>query len=267
MKKIICLIAAVLTVLSLGACRDGEAPKQTPSPTPVISSESAQNEAFVYVGRGEDYKSYKVSYSGDMTADMLILKLSEVTGWNLTLSEPVISGKSGMTIDFSKLSSVYTGRAPGAKDEFEIDDKDDLIYTVLDSVAYTLRRNFVLQETEDTLFEVTYSVEGENISAGKKTFDKAVPYTPDLALEYDESRHTEFLTNRLSNYYDTPSTDYVKYGEEYDDGELDFIYRAVDKKTGEVLGVYKFPSDLSELSLQEPDGDFEEIWSRDMYGD
>lgn len=85
--------------------------------------------------------------------------------------------------------------------------------------------------------------------------------------EYNEEEHIEFLKTRLSNYFDNPTTDYVKQGEEYDDGELHFIYRAVDKKTGEVLGTYRFPSNLRELEEQEPDGDFEEIWDIEMFGD
>ena len=118
-------------------------------------------------------------------------------------------------------------------------------------------------------------------SCGKEKMPAPVPEaspTPTPAVEeslngadnnanYSEEEHIEFLRNRLSNYYDTPTTDYVKYKEEYDDGKLHFIYRAIDKNTNEVLGIYRFPSDLRELERQEADGDFEEIWDSEIFDD
>lgn len=275
MKKIknaICILLIFAFAFALSGCRKGflpasptDAPMADKTQTPDVAA--GKNEAYLYVGRGEDYRSYKINYEENLSADMLIEKLAELTGWDLTLTKPVVSSESKMSIDFSKNSSVFTGRVKQEREPFEIDSKSELIYTILDSVAYTLKRNFVIHENPETVFEIAYSCEGKNIEVDGKKVDMLNKYEPDLVLEYPQERHIEFLTNRLSNYFDTPTTEYVKYGEEFDEGERLFIYRATDKNTGEVLGMFRFPSDLSELEIKETDGEFETIWEKEMFGD
>ncbi len=271
-KNAICIFLIFTFVFTLSACRkDGPYVKPTGTPSvnagPMPESNAGENEAYLYVGRGEDYKSYKINYEGELNGNMLIEKLAELTGWDLTLTKPVISGESKMSIDFSKNSSVSTGRVKTEREAFEIDSKKDLVYTILDSVAYTLKRNFATEVSPETAFEIIYSCEGVDIEAGGRKVNMKNKYEPDLVLEYPQERHMEFLRNRLSNYFDTPTTEYVKYGEKFDEGERLFIYRATDKNTGRVLGMLRFPSDLSELEIQEDDGDFETIWKKEMFGD
>ena len=267
-KNIVCIILAFVFVLSFSACKkekfdighNSNGAIQTAAPS------AGEKEAYLYVGRGEAYRSYKINYSGALSADMLIEKLAELTGWNLNLTKPVVSDKSKMSVDFAKNSSVATGRAEKEKDAFEIDSKKDLVYTILDSVYYTLKQNFGVGSPDDAL-EITFSCEGASIEAGGKSVDMQIEYTPDLVLEYSKERHIEFLTNRLSNYYDTPNTEYVKTGEEFDEGERLFVYEAKYKDTGRVIGTLRFPSDLSELEIKEDDGEYETIWEKEMFGD
>lgn len=247
MKKLMCIIIAASICFMFGACSKSE-----PVSAPV--SDTVGGEAYFYIGRGEDYRKIGVGYEGELTEDMLIEKMAKVTGWNLALSGSVILENNSMSVDFSKESSAYTG-ADNGNESFKIENKDNLICTILDSVAYSLKNNFGEE------LEIYYSCEGEEIEVNGKKISTQEAYSASAANKYTDEQAEEFLVNRLSGYYDTPDTSYVKYDEVFEDGELYYIYRAVEKKSETLLGVYKFPVSLNELYEEIANGDYELIWS------
>ena len=48
----------------------------------------------VYIGtKANSFTDYPMIYDGDLTLEKLIQGIADLTGWNLTLAEDVISGK------------------------------------------------------------------------------------------------------------------------------------------------------------------------------
>ena len=250
-KKILYLFLALSLCLSAAACSKKDDVVNTSAKSDIRQNTEEQNnknEAYIYIGRGEDYEKYSAEYEGALTAEILLEKMEELTGWNLSLAEEVISGKSGMCIDFSKQSSVYTGKADKEIKEFLINDKDDLICTILDSVCRTIQMNFVDEALGDpNSLEITYSCEGEPVSVGGNMVLADIAYTPKAVEKYTDTQILEFITNQLSNYYDASQTLYERGDEKYEKGKLIYIYTASDKETGEILGKYGVTSDLMDF--------------------
>lgn len=103
----------------------------------------AGHTAVLYIGMDGEYREYPFQYGDVLEPDALIEGIGELTGWDLSLAEPVISGKGGMTVVFSKDSSVFTGPPEEQKEEFFVYDVEQLVRTVLDSVNHTLKYNFI----------------------------------------------------------------------------------------------------------------------------
>lgn len=55
---------------------------------------------------------------GKLTPDALIQGIADLTGWDLTLAEEVISGKGGMSVCLSSESALFTGPPDPQKEEF-----------------------------------------------------------------------------------------------------------------------------------------------------
>lgn len=251
MKKILYLFLALSLCLSVAACSKKDDAVNTAAESDMQQNkveQKSKNEAYIYIGRGEDYEKYPAEYEGELTAEILLDKMEELTGWNLSLAEEVISGKSGMCIDFSKQSSVYTGKADKEVKEFLINDKDDLICTILDSVCHTIQLNFVDEMFGDpNNLEITYSCEGEPVLVGENMVLTDIAYSPKAVEKYTDAQILEFITNQLSNYYDASQTLYERTDEKYERGKLIYIYTASDKETGEVLGKYGVTNDLMDF--------------------
>lgn len=99
--------------------------------------------AQLYIGSNGNFKEYPLEYEGELTPDKLIEGIAQLTGWNLTLSEQVTTGKGGMTVSFSKQSAIYTGPPQQQKEEFHMFEVGQLVSTILDSIQHTLQYNFV----------------------------------------------------------------------------------------------------------------------------
>ena len=77
----------------------------TPSEAPLSSApqtDTAGLERTLYIGVGASMKEYPWTFESDPSPDDLIAAIAETTGWNLTLAEPVSSGRGGMTVVFGR---------------------------------------------------------------------------------------------------------------------------------------------------------------------
>ena len=82
----------------------GQDSSQESAEEPEDASEpAAEQTATLYLGtRAQGFTEYPMPYEGDLTPEMLIQGIADLTGWNLALDEPVISAKGGMSVCLSK---------------------------------------------------------------------------------------------------------------------------------------------------------------------
>lgn len=185
MKKIAILFALTLCV-ALAGCnqpappQSGE-PTQTPSgtastppveeptepappadePTTPTPTEGEQT-ATLYIGtKANGFTEYPMTYEGKLTPELLIQGIADLTGWNLTLAEPVISGKGGMSVCLSNESALFTGPPDPQKEEFHMYDVGQLAETILDSIQKTLQEGFTLEGGDPDALDIWYYMEGE----------------------------------------------------------------------------------------------------------
>ena len=185
MKKLTILFALMLCVVLAGCSqstppRSGE-PSQEPSgavsvPPAAESGEPAtpadgtdvpapaegQQTATLYIGtKAGGFTEYPMTYEGELTPEKLIQGIADLTGWNLTLAEPVISGKGGMSVCLSDESALFQGPPDPQKEEFFMFGLDDLAETLLDSIQKTLQEGFVLAPGDPDALDIWYYMEGE----------------------------------------------------------------------------------------------------------
>ena len=110
---------------------------QTAQETESLSSETAST-GTLYIGSGDNFTEY--AFTGEKTPDNLISAISDLTGWNLSLADPVTSGKGGMTVCFTKDCSIFTGPPDPQKDEFHAFDTYSLTQMILDSIKRLCRK-------------------------------------------------------------------------------------------------------------------------------
>ena len=185
MKKIAILFALTLCV-ALAGCnqpappQSGE-PVQTPSgsvstppveeptepappadePTTPTPAEGEQT-ATLYIGtKAGGFAEYPMTYEGELTPEKLIQGIADLTGWDLTLAEPVISGKGGMSVCLSSESALFNGPPDPQKDEFHVYDAGQLAEMILDSIQKTLQEGFTLEGGDPDALDIWYYMEGE----------------------------------------------------------------------------------------------------------
>lgn len=110
---------------------------------PDTASQPEVQQATLYIGRDGDFKEYPLEYEGELKPKTLIQGIFELTGWDLTLSDEVTTGKGGMTVSFASICALFSGPPEPQKEEFFVYDAETLIPTILDSVRETLQENFV----------------------------------------------------------------------------------------------------------------------------
>lgn len=127
------------------------------------STQTQQQEAVLYIGREGNFKEYSLKYEGELKPETLIEGISNLTGWDLSLSDAVTTGKGGMTVSFAKDSALFVGPPETQKDEFFMYDADNLIPTILDSVKKTLQENFVDTNAggDPDSLDIYYCMEGD----------------------------------------------------------------------------------------------------------
>lgn len=179
MKKLTFLFALLLCAALAGCSRSApsqeegpSAPQETPdaeavTPPPAdgsdgqTSPESGQT-AVLYIGtKAGGFAEYPMAYAGELTPEALIQGIADLTGWDLTLAEPVISGKGGMSVCLSNASALFTGPPDPQKEEFHLYSADQLAETILDSIQKTLQKGFVLEPGDPDTLDIWYYMEGE----------------------------------------------------------------------------------------------------------
>ena len=185
MKKLAILFALTLCV-TLAGCNQpaqpqGGKPTQTPpgtvstppaeeptqpasptdEPTDPAPAEGEQT-VTLYVGtKANGFTEYPMTYEGELTPEKLIQGIADLTGWDLTLAEPVISGKGGMSVCLSSESALFNGPPDPQKEEFHMYDAGQLAETILDSIQKTLQEGFTLEGGDPDALDIWYYMEGD----------------------------------------------------------------------------------------------------------
>lgn len=175
MKKLTIFLAVIFCVVLAGCDAPAEPAGNTPAEssaataaptvpamdTPTVSPTDEQT-ATLYIGtKAAGFAEYPMTYEGVLTAELLIQGISDLTGWDLTLSESVISGKGGMSVCLSNESALFVGPPDPQKDEFHMYSGEQLAETVLDSIQKTLRMGFTGEGGNPDALDIWYYLEGE----------------------------------------------------------------------------------------------------------
>lgn len=174
MKKTAILFALTLCVVltSCGRSATPQGSESTQEPADTASTPSAEEPAAptstegeqtatLYIGtKAEGFTEYPMTYEGDLTPEMLIQGIADLTGWNLTLAEEVTTGKDGMSVCLSNVSSLFTGPPDPQKEEFFMYSAEQLAETILDSIQETLQKGFVSESGDPGSLDIWYYTEG-----------------------------------------------------------------------------------------------------------
>ena len=128
----------------------------------------------LYIGMAGNFDTYP--YTGEVTPENLVLAISKLTGWDLTLAQAIESDKNSITVTFSKKCALYSGPPSPQKEEFFVYDIAQLAQTILDSIQMTFQQNFVdvmAGENPDSL-KVYYKDE-DDAPIYLEVIDKTVP--------------------------------------------------------------------------------------------
>lgn len=169
---LLCACAAALLLAGCGGTEqpDASQPPAPPTGSPALSTpEPAPTEppsqgqtATLYVGtKAAGFTEYPLEYEGELTPEILIQGIADLTGWDLTLAEEVISGKGGMSVCLADTSSLFVGPPDPQKDEFHMFDGVQLAETILDSIQKTLQEGFTLEGGDPDALDIWYYMEGE----------------------------------------------------------------------------------------------------------
>lgn len=177
MKKRTILLVLLLCVALAGCTQpaapqvgDPSAPQEDPgvvSPLPTEEPNEPtppanERTATLYIGtKAGGFAEYSMTYEGELTAETLIQGISDLTGWDLTLAEPVASGKGGMSVCLSSESALFTGPPDPQVEEFHMYDVGQLAETILDSIQKTLQEGFTLEGGDPDALDIWYYMEGE----------------------------------------------------------------------------------------------------------
>ena len=157
------LLCIGLTAALLAGCNSQTEPEPSQPPTPPVSTDTpassttepveppAQGQtATLYVGtKAGGFAEYPLEYEGDLTPEVLIQGIADLTGWDLTLAEEVTSGKGGMSVCLANTSSLFVGPPDPQKDEFHMFSAEQLAETILDSIQKTLQEGFTVSGLGD----------------------------------------------------------------------------------------------------------------------
>ena len=118
--------------------------------------------ATLYIGtKASGFEEYDLPYEGELTPELLIQGISDLTGWNLTLDEPVSTGKGGMSVCLSEESALFVGPPEPQKEEFFVFGAEELAEIALDSIQATLQRGFTGEGGDPDALDIYYYMEGD----------------------------------------------------------------------------------------------------------
>lgn len=175
MKKISILFILLLCAALAGCGQPAPAPdggtsQEPSSPAGAPPAQGAddpappegEHTATLYIGtRAGGFAEHPMTYEGELSPELLIQGIADLTGWDLTLAEPVISGKGGMSVCLSGESSLFTGPPDPQKEEFHVYDSGQLAETILDSIQKTLQEGFTLEGGDPDALDIWYYMEGD----------------------------------------------------------------------------------------------------------
>lgn len=166
MMKKLSLLLCVLLCGTLAACQ-AAAPQETaapaqPDPTAEPSGPAVEDRpAVLYIGtRAAGFREYPMEHEGELTPEELIRGIGDLTGWDLTLAEPVTDGKGGMSVCLANSSSLFQGPPDPQKDEFHVYSAEELAETILDSIQKTLQNYYVISPGDPDNLDIWYCMEG-----------------------------------------------------------------------------------------------------------
>ena len=93
----------------------------------------------IYYGTEGQFQVYKGSCLSQPTPEDLVAALAQLTGWDLTLAQPVEILEDGYSLVFTQDCSLVVGPPDPQKEEFHVYDQAQLVQTALDSIRQTLR--------------------------------------------------------------------------------------------------------------------------------
>ena len=136
-----------------------------------------EDQVYVYIGTDKTgFTAYPVDVSSSVAGEELIEAIANLTGWDLSLAYEVTSGKGGVSVTFSRESTLVAGPPAEQKEEFFVYDWYQLAETILDSIQETLRQNYISAPGNPKDLDVWFSVEDENIVIEDKTIYVDEPY-------------------------------------------------------------------------------------------
>lgn len=185
MKKIqfSILIIVILTIFT--ACSSKEAEVTTTQPTvveevaetpvvedfpepsapeiePEVLTAIETEEATLFIGMAGQFQEVTVAYEGDLTPEWLIDQIALETGWDLTLSQPVITGRGGFSVGFDSSCALFVGPPEPQNPDYVVYDVNSMVSMVLDSIQKTLQENFVDSQLGDpSSLDIYYFMGGD----------------------------------------------------------------------------------------------------------
>ncbi|MDE7245499.1 MAG: hypothetical protein K2O18_16220 [Oscillospiraceae bacterium] len=171
--KIRLLLCAFVTAALLAGCGSQSAPEQSRTPTPPVSTDTLTpstpkpaeppvqgQTATIYVGtKAGGFAEYPLEYEEELTPEILIQSIADLTGWDLTLAEEVTSGKGGMSVCLANTSSLFSGPPESQRDEFHMFSAEQLAETILDSIQKTLQEGFTGEDGDPDALDIWYYAE------------------------------------------------------------------------------------------------------------
>ena len=172
-RKIRLLLCAFVTAALLAGCGSQPAPEQSQTPTPPVSTDTlapstpkpaeppvqGQTDT-LYVGtKAGGFAEYPLEYEGELTPEILIQGIADLTGWDLPLAEEVTSGKGGMSVSLANTSSLFSGPPEPQRDEFHMFSAEQLAETILDSIQKTLQEGFTGEGGDPDALDIWYYAE------------------------------------------------------------------------------------------------------------
>ena len=187
MKRLwLSLLAAGILVLGGCSLRDEDTSSQV-SEDAFPGAEAART---LYIGSGENFQEVPYVFEEEPTPDALIAAIAQETGWNLALAEPVSSGKGGMSVLFSRGSTLFAGVPDSQKEEYAADNSRDLVFCILDSIQRTLQWNTINPQLGDpSSLDIYFAAEGNEPLAWPEwgvVLPLEEPYPGSLALRQAE---------------------------------------------------------------------------------
>ena len=179
MKRMLAVTCAGALVLALASCSSGQQPATSGSAgssssssisssastsggdassagSSASSSQQEMQTVNLYIGMNGEFQEYPLEVNGEITPEILIESMAQLTGWNLDVVSAV-EGNGKIVVSFAETCALYTGPSEEQKEGFHVLDAGQLDQTILDSIQKTLQEWI---GTEDGTVEVYFTAAG-----------------------------------------------------------------------------------------------------------